>query len=229
MKNLILALLIALAFLGCEIGNSSTLAERRVKRVVADIEQGKLAERTDKSIEKLVKFAAGQMYKKGFKKEAEQIRDEYDKQFAGYLTKMSRYSLFTNIGDHKPLSDWLATTYEKIESALGFTVCETLHLTDIKTLNYGLPIVFNPCDFDMGAITDARLVEYRRHFSGKCDGEKYHGVAPVVTYWTAELICTIATWGSGFLFCSPIAGGAEFIMQKVAPKLSDKIYDMACN
>jgi hypothetical protein len=228
MKTVTLALLVFLGFQTTL--DAATLTEKKVQKLVEQIEDGELGDLTDRAISRLIKYAAGQMYRKGFKKQAKQIVKEYNKSYDGYVARLSKKSIFTNIGDHKPLFDWLAITYEQIEHALGFAQCEKLHLTDLKTLNYGLPVVFRPCDFDMGEITDPRITEYRRHFSGKCDGELYHGVAPVVTYWTTELICGTASWGAGsFLACLPIAEGAEYIMQKYfAEKLSDSVFKMAC-
>jgi hypothetical protein len=124
-----------------------------------------------------------------------------------------------NIGDFKPLSQWLAGVYDKIEAALGHEICYALRLSDIKTINYAIPVVFSPCD--------EGEIEFELHF---IHDPNYRGLAPVVTYWVTVITCDVATYGAGtFFICSPIGMVTEFAMDRwVAPKIAPKLYDLIC-
>ena len=196
-----------------------------------DIDRGdmpKVAFLTDKAIKNLLNTAEKELTRKGHDDVASELRMEYGERFDGFLTRM--VSDGRNIGDHKPLWDWLGRAYAKIEGALGLTICQLLHLSDLKTINYGIPVVFHPCTFPMDHVQGDRIVEYRRHFSGKADGEIYDGLIPVISYWVAWGVCEGATWGTGwFIICSPIATLVEIAEERwITPKLSDKIYTRRC-
>ena len=111
--------------------------------------------------------------------------------------------------------------------ALGVEVCKALHLSDIKTFNFTLPIVFRPCSFPMDAVTITRKAEYRNHFA---QGKVYYGLVPVITYWAINAPCMIGTAGLATMLCGPAASIAEWFMgYSIAPWLSDKIFDGVCN
>lgn len=212
------------------------LIARRIERDISrDLTRGQLpavAERTDQVINTLITLAARQMERRGHEAEAAQLRFEFGEKYRGFLVKMmaARARGERNIGDHKPLSDWLAKAYDKINAALGDTICGLLHLSDLKTLNFGIPVVFHPCDFPMDSVTGDRKTEYRRHFSGKADGEALDGFVPVVSYWLTWAICEAATWGGGwFIICSPLGTLVEVAEERwLTPKLSDAIFEKAC-
>lgn len=124
-----------------------------------------------------------------------------------------------HIGDFEPLSDWLAVAYEILELKLGIDICKTLRLTDIKTINYCIVVVFKPCTYGYSNFYD--------HF---VTDEIYKGLAPVVSYWATVIVCDIASYGAGYFFiCSPIGMLVErAVLYKVAPWAAPKLYDLAC-
>lgn len=146
-------------------------------------------------------------------------------------------------GDHKPLNQWLADTYAQIESVLGPTLCDFLHISDINIINFSIPVVFHPhlaavwCQEYLASDTEDHSCknEYRRHFAGTkwqtgrdpdAHAREHYGLMPVCAYWIAEGACTAATQGSGFMFCSPIATGIEIAVARyIAPPASDKVWD----
>jgi hypothetical protein len=138
----------------------------------------------------------------------------------GYLERMV---LAKDLGDHAPLSLWLAMFSDMLELAIGPKAMSFLHLDDIDVLNYGIPVVFNPeaenawCLETPGG--DCRK-EYGLHFT------PFSGVC---AYWAAYIGCTGATWGGGIVFiCTPIGMATEYLVVKyVAPKVGPKIYDRA--
>lgn len=193
-------------------------------RVEQDILNGKLAARTEEAMTNLIGVAYGELRKKGHKYEAETMQNEwystYRQMFRNYANAMR------DIGDHKPLSQWLADKYTMLEMVLGVTACKQTHLSDIKTFNFTIPVVFRPCTFPMDAIGGERINEYRNHFS---EGQTYYGLVPVTTYWVVYGVTTAATMGGGFMFVAGLAGSlAEKLIAVVTPKMSDKVYNKFC-
>ena len=147
---------------------------------------------------------------------ARQIEQDWKKQ-DGIIIEIA--SGLRNIGDYEPLSEWLDQTYEKLEETLGFEVCQVLRLTDIKTFNFGLRVVFRPCAYGYD--------EFYKHF---VTDDFYKGVAPVASYWAVVLGCSIGTYSIGYFFiCSPVGVVVEAaVKNKVAPWSAPKIYNAAC-
>lgn len=203
------------------------MVERDYKTFVGTLDQEplvKVAKKTDDALSAALHFAAKEIRKKGDRELANSIEREYNSRFANFL---SRTVTATAIGDHKPLNEWLARTYDKIEAKLGVQVCVLTHLADIKTINYAIPIVFKPCTFDMDGLEIPRLDEYKNHFGG--DGV-YEGLFCVVSYWASYGVCLAATYGGGAVwFCGAISTGVELMAHKfVAYPLAGKIYKNFC-
>jgi hypothetical protein len=196
-------------------------------KIESDILNGKLSMRTEKALNFVIITAAAELRKKGHKSEADRMEQEwngfYRNQFRQYAMGME----MKDIGDHAPLSQWLAEKYELLEAVLGVEVCKKTHLSDLKTLNFTIPVVFRPCTFPMDGLTLARVDEYRNHFS---EGQHYYGLAPVTAYWIVYASVAGATMGTGFVFIAGIAGDiAEKLFALITPKLSDTIYKKACS
>lgn len=210
---------------GTDYQTGKILPRRAAYDLKDQIEQGELAARTDAAIAEIIRVAVIRLRTEGFSDEAWWTERIYDLEYKGFLTRMVSGR---DIGDHKPLIEWLANTLKMLEDKLGFETCKALRLTDIDVLNYGIPIVFRPCSFDMNAVQGDRIDEYRRHFAAS---PKYGGaLVPVVTFWTVDISCSVITYGAGWFFiCAPLGNAAEWIMQKwIAPKLSDRIFHAAC-
>jgi hypothetical protein len=222
MKYVILPFLIGRLALGCEGG---TLPPERCEPNANDtayevsdrtyglanaygsaVEQGRLAERTNFALNALIRLAAHKLRQRGYRTKAKQLVYEWEHRWNGYLMRR-------DLGDHRPLSQWLAEKYAMIEAILGENLCKLLRLYDIKVINYAIPVVFSCVD----KVDEA---EYGRHFVP---------LSGVVVFWTSFFVCVGATWGTGFLFCSPLAMGAEFLVVRlVAPKLNPTAWRWAC-
>lgn len=203
---------------------------RHVRQEGLDIQNGKLAAiavKTDTALDRIVQRAVLMLSQNGQAALAVQKKSEWDAHFSGYLSASMPIGPLGDIGDHKPLVQWLANFYDIVEKTLGVDMCKKTHLSDIKTLNFTIPVVFHPCTFSMDAVTIDREHEYRKHFD---EGDVYYGLVPVVTYWTADIACSVASQGGGAVWlCGPISGAAEFFMAKtVAYRLSDFVYEHAC-
>lgn len=177
-----------------------------------------LAVHTDNAISMLVGVGVRKLMDAG-DPDARKWELDY-RRFSGFLTKMvdSR-----DIGDHKPLIQWLADFYDHLEFVLGVSLCNATHLSAIKIFNFSIPVAFKPCTFPMDSVPGEREDEYRRHFA---EGAIYWGLLPEVTYWVIEGPCFAAAGG---VICMPLAMGGEYVMGKfIAPKLSDWVFERTC-
>lgn len=198
------------------------IGNRRAARIARDFERRHfraMAEHSDTALRTILKVGILNLRRRGYKEEANALREgfeRFDGEISRIVDKRNR-----DIGDFEPLIKWLATAYNVLESKLGYQLCYNLRLSDIKSLNYGLPEVFNPCLHNE--------LEFEKHF---IHDSKYRGVAPVVTYWVTVAGCSIGTYAAGIIFpiCSPIGMVTEWVMdRKLAPYLAPKIYSWACN
>lgn len=192
--------------------------EKRATRIAKDFERRDfeaMADHTTRAISAIVTIGARNLRLHGYKEDARYLEKEW-KKHRKVLFKLAKSR---DIGDFEPLSKYLAVAYEILEFKLGYKLCYILRLTDIKTINYAVPVVFQPCKHG--------LPEFTLHF---VHDEKYRGLAPVVTYWTTVIACSIATYGAGYFFvCSPIGLVTELAMDKVvAPWLAPKLYSLIC-
>jgi hypothetical protein len=180
-----------------------------VAKMRRDLRNGKALEKTHISLNALVRFGAFQLRMHGHPEEADKLLDEWQSEFSPMFLNTK------GLGDHEPLSDWLAIWYVTLELLLGETFMKMTHLDDINIINFAIPVVFNPCDPEWDK------PEYNLHFTP---------LAGVLTYWVAWGACVGATYGSGIIFiCSAIGSAGEHIMVTFfAPKISDRIYERRC-
>lgn len=217
MKLITLALFLSLGSLALANGSQDTYDSRMALRIgeklKRDVMVGRLANRVDDTVNTILTVTVGELTKRGHGPLADSIWQEWAYEHRG------RYLDVRNIGDHKPLSDFLKKVHEKAHDILG-ELCEPTHVHDLFVINFTAPVVFNPC----GQAWDR--VEYKRHFAGKNDGEQAYGLIPVVGYWAGYAACTAGTMGIGFAFvCSTASGLAERGVAKwIAPPLSDWVY-----
>ena len=174
-----------------------------------------LSDGANRALGSIIRLAVKNLRRRNYLKTARKLEIEWS-MIDGRIVEIAKGQ--RDIGDFEPISEWLALAYEIIELKLGFTTCQILRLTDIKTINFALRVVFNPCRYG--------LVEFNNHFVG----DKYKGLAPVVSYWSVVTGCSIGTFGAGYFFvCSPFGWLIELgVLEVVAPRLSPKLYNLAC-
>lgn len=194
-----------------------TEAQRKANTIEKEVTTLKdWAEQSNTALRGIIKIAAKNLRHHKEYRLARQIEREWKEQ-DGIIIEIA--SGLRNIGDYEPLSEWLDETYEKLEETLGFEVCQVLRLTDIKTLNFGLRVVFRPCKYGYD--------EFYKHF---VTDDIYKGVAPVASYWAVVLGCSIGTYSIGYFFiCSPVGVVVEAaVKNKTAPWAAPKIYKASC-
>jgi len=209
--------------------NRKKQKEVNIEKIANDVLQSmssnnlSAAHQTDLAIENLLTSADAVLRNTGNDELADEISHDF---VAHYKNGFFRKALGEKeIGDHPPMSEWLDSVHEKIESAIGKFWCEFFHFHDIYILNYGLPVVFSPEKYT--------LDDYKDHFSGHLIWGFYwehHGVAGVVVYWVVNGICAGATSGMGIVTfaCSPISSFAEHVTDKrLAPPIAERIWKRA--
>ncbi len=231
---LILGLLLTLAAPAQAVTPADWIAARNVGRA---FDEGRGREQLGLALDSLLRTAARVLREHGHDSEAAQIESDWQG-----LRPCAMGIALCDLGDHDPLSTWLALVYDVLEEKLGVTLCEFFHFSDIKVINFGVPVVFHPSADEKWCVetlaqnpTDSCEAEYGRHFAGTRwqkvvdPGAKYmhEGLIPVIAYWISWGACEAATWGTGwFLVCTPIGDGVEFVTERwIAPPLSDRIYE----
>lgn len=187
----------------------------------------RIADDVDLAMGQLFKIAILNLRHKGFQEDADRISEGW-KKFKGTVPRMAREVSSRKIGDWEPLSMWLSFAYALLEDRLGYSFCHASHLDAIMVFNYTIPVVLlKPCEFPEQ--------EFSIHFCGDTPDtiNQRRGLLPETSYFLAQIGCSIATFGAGavfFFICGPIATLVEVGVEKwVAPYLSGKIYNWACN
>jgi hypothetical protein len=160
----------------------------------------------------VVDQAVGALRDQGFQQDADRYAAEWSAHYSSALTSLSSMA----IGDHSPLSDWLKDLYTTLLDKLGATICHDLHLDDIFTLNYGIPVAIHPSGY-LGDSWDSP--EYSSHFVP---------AAGAATYWVTKSACSAAVPGLAGLFCGTAGSIVRDVVESViAPPLADYIYGQA--
>lgn len=176
----------------------------------------------DSAVNGALDIAMTELRRKGFNHLAEEIFSEWN-----YTYGRSMFLSTYNIGDHKPVLQFLADIYEKIEAALTRPICIKLHISDIKSLNHGIPVAIHPCTFPMDAVLGDRSIEYARHLNGGPQSDDaYYGVLPVCVYWAVRIGCSAA--GVSAIVCPIAADIGERIMNLAGVWIANRIYIKHC-
>lgn len=173
---------------------------------------------------------------------AAQVENEWADRREGFF----KSGLLEDVGDHTALSEYLTALYVLLEIEMGDAKLHSLHLDDLMTFNYGIPVVFHPqsgykwcLDTIASNPDDTCRAEYSRHFAGTAwrifpdpNAKFVHdGLFPAVVYWVGFGACEAFTSGGTWTYiCSPAAAiSEEFAERFIAPFLSNDLYDAANN
>ena len=160
---------------------------------------------------------------------AQELRDRSDEANASKLEAVwtGNEAIFftaqlTDLGDHAPLIPQLEAFFVQLSDKYGPILAAIPLVQDIRTLNFALPVVFQPKgtwqskdnkDYD-------NHIEYRKHFIP---------FANIVTYYVVLVGCDLiaAKEKSDDLkkMCKPAAEKLKFVMGRyIAPQISDWIF-----
>lgn len=146
MKKLLLSALVSVAFatpaFAHNMDNQVETGKIEAKNTVDGMNQNvqDLAP-FEKALNQVLRTAEIQLRKGGYNAEADKLNGGWKQMSALYFHGENN---FLKLGDHAPLNQWLADTYNMVEAAVGPEKCASLHLDDIKSINYGFPVVIHP-------------------------------------------------------------------------------------
>lgn len=168
----------------------------------------------EQALDSLLDKASSALLQEGYILEAANVKNEWVQMSAIYFhNPMS----ILKLGDHAPLNQWLADTYNMLEGTLGREKCATYHLDDIKSINYGFNVTFHPAG-DPATGTAWGKTEYSEHFVP---------FTTAVSYWIGFLACKeFGKSGTAAQFCNgSLDTFRSTIESYIAPALSDEIYN----
>lgn len=187
--------------------------EKEVNKDCKELKE--LAKNIDTVVARIINHAAIVLKSTGHEKEAVDLLLEY-KEYAFIVERT--YFIPKDLGDHKPLTPWLDEVYVRLENILGPELMKVTRLTDIKIINYAVPVVFQP----RGTSEDKwDINEYRLHFVP---------LAGASAYWAVWGTCVGVTNGVGAVTFICMKVGEESrakIETEVAPTVSDVVYKEA--
>ncbi|MGE0614623.1 MAG: hypothetical protein AB7P04_03200 [Bacteriovoracia bacterium] len=195
-------------------GVDVTLKESR--SVIKEFRKAELNRKTQLALNAIVGTGVSKFRLEGYTELADRFEKEWKRQYASYFLNLS----VLDVGDHAPLNQWLADFYKKLEMTFGDLVLKAMKLDDINTINYVLPVVFQPKGDQRNGDTWDK-VEYQKHFVP---------FAAIVIYWACRGSCTGITFGAGAIgsVCGLASEIPRFVMKTwIAPPLSNWVYDLA--
>lgn len=184
-----------------------------------DVKASKFPERMHKGLDTAIRIAAYKLRRSGFKSESAELLREWEETYSfEYVMAMSGER---HIGDYAPVSVWLKGKTDLLIFLLGQETAYNIRLSDLASFNE-TPKTIIFCS------TLVSEDEYRLHWVH--DAEVYkRGLAPVVSYWVFQAGCLGASLTTGFLFCTPLAMGVEWLVKRyVAPNTNRWMWQRAC-
>ncbi|MGZ6470364.1 MAG: hypothetical protein ACXWRZ_04330 [Bdellovibrio sp.] len=181
------------------------------KRVVRGFAQGDMGPLMQAALNALVENGNKMLREKNFDSEAAVYEAEWNR---FYFSAFGGFSPM-DLGDHKPVFEWLADYYNKLEEKLGPEICVSTRLSDIKAINFGAPVAIFP-NGDPRTDEKYDITEYRKHFVP---------FTTAVLYWSMKIACSATLPAIPSIICSGVAvlprnGYERFI----AASLSDYVY-----
>lgn len=239
MKLLLVVILLALA---AATAQAEAFNHRRAQRFVVDrLESGRFGELADQAFDAMFNRAAEELRERGHDEAADELVGDWERFYRGVLSGERATPMDT--GDHFPFSEWVQTQYAKLEALLGVQVMEFTHLRDIWSMNFAIPVVFDPhqdsewCAEYEAEWDDGCAKELERHFAGThwvrgaaddlgATAYRHGGFAGIVAYWAVWGACTAATWGAGvFGVCGPAGTLAQITTERfIAPPISARLW-----
>ena len=170
-----------------------------------------MGQRVQKALNTQIKFASTHLKRRGIQYGVTALKQweaKYSKRFLVMEIGM------LDLGDHEAI-EWLLDFYTQLEGFLGPSYLAQLHLDDIRTLAYAIPVVFAP------ARSDIDKPEYKLHFVP---------FSKAIGYWTVLGGCSIYNWIGVpvvTLVCSPIGEAGRLAFGLIGDPLSDAIWEGA--
>jgi len=173
----------------------------------------KVGRKLQKALNAQVKFGSHHLMRKGLKIGKIKLK-EWETNYSKVFLNVEIGQM--DLGDHEAIA-WLLDFYNILETNLGLVTLQRLHLDDMRTFAYAIPVVFSP------ARSDIDKPEYKLHFVPFSKG---------TGYWLVLGGCSIYNWiGTPVttLICDPIAEAGRLAFGLIGDPLSDAIWEGAHN
>jgi hypothetical protein len=223
-KLAVLVLVLGLANVSFADDRNTEGGNAAYREAATALARGDISGPLTRSVGNLVAEAADVLRESGQPQIAAKVEADWKKHYARGLTAadfvLGRHGK-DDLGDHPPAIQYLAQLYDLLMQYSGGLARQVRLVEDINTLNYALPVVFQPNgDWQSGNFA-ADEIEYRKHFIP---------FANIVTYYAALYGCKYATGQAGIpeldRICKPLAERLEWYMGRhVAWKISDAIFE----
>lgn len=182
------------------------------------------AQLLDLTTARIVQRTVAALNRFGYEQDAAKVAGEYELNYKSFY--VDRHLGIKEIGQHDPMNIWMELVHVMAHIKLGDFWCQYFHVHDLFIINFATPVVlFKTPAFDK--------VDYIDHFAGHPLSKwswDHHGLAGVISYWTATAVCGAATSGLGIItfVCGPVAGFVENGMDRyIAPKIGSRVWDSA--
>lgn len=186
-------------------------AKKALSRIKDPTEQSYLLR---SAIDQIVHVAEFRLNQRGLTVTSSKISRTWKSLRGAHFDRSAAIGLF-KLGDHPPLSRWLAETYQELESVFGESMCHIYHFDDLKILNFGLPVAFSPQGDPQSRLPWGES-EYLDHFVP---------VAGAITYWMGDLACEFVLQSTASIICSISLDGIRNGIEKfLAPHLGSFVY-----
>jgi hypothetical protein len=150
---------------------------------------------------------------------ADQFQTEWDNEISGSIDNPTPAGGISalDIGDHDPLSPWLANFYQVLlQKTMGLAKAFQL-ANDINTLNYALGVVLHP-NGSWRANTSYDRIEYRKHFIPFANLVTYYATLESCKHFLPK-VSMVCSYGADYL--------EKYMGRHIAPVLSDKVFQLA--
>ncbi len=223
MKPIYIVSILSLAFVSSSYASPSNGADHAAaiqglraayqaeESIQADIKAGQNVKVAKLALSILVPEGIKELRAAGDNEQADQFEREWNNDI---LPSLDRAKTPMELGDHDPLSPWLANFYKTLVADTHGLVKSIQIINDINTANYALGVVLFP-NGKWRQHTAYDRIEYRKHFIPFAD---------IATYWVSLEACNYYAQQYKQL-CSYGAETLEHYMGRyVAPVLSDELF-----
>jgi|GEM_PF-1191807 len=188
---------------------ASTFAAERAEE---DLREGRVERVARQALEVIVRASLNVLKAEGYTQYAERKEREWNTSFS--LNSSNGLGAL-DLGDHAPLSQWVAGFYDGLEARIDRKWLKLFMIYDLKIFNYGIPVAVRP----------GGNPRTRQPWGEKEYGLHFVPVSAASVYWISNGACSVAVPPPFSLGCGVAAMLPRLGMEHlVAPGLSKAIY-----
>jgi hypothetical protein len=182
------------------------------ERAEEDLREGRVERVARQALEVIVRSSLNVLREDGHSDYAARKEREWNKSFSMYANNGLGA---LDLGDHSPLSQWVADFYKGLEARVDQKWLKLFMLYDIKIFNYGIPVAVRP----------SGNPRTRKPWGEEEYGKHFVPLSAASVYWISNGACSLAVPPPFSLGCGVAALLPRFGMEYlIAPGLSKEIY-----